>query len=146
MLTNDRQEPVSPKNIAIEAYDYALPDERIARFPLEERDASKLLIYKNKAISESIFSSLHEHLPEGAVLVFNDTRVIHARFRFTLDNGKPLEVFCLEPLAPHDYAQNLGARESVVWKCLVGGNRHWKSGVLEQSVTLPDGHQLTLRL
>ncbi len=119
----------SPKAIRIEDYDYPLPVERIAKFPLDVRDQSKLLLYQNGQISHTIFQQLHEHLPDGAVLVFNDTKVIHARLHFILENGGQIEILCLEPLAPHDYQQNFSSTSPVRWKCLIGNNRKWKTGV-----------------
>lgn len=120
---------MNPKNIRIEDYDYELPEARIAKFPLEERDHSKLLLYKNGDISQTIFRNIHEHLPAGAVLVFNDTKVIHARLHFTLENSAQIEILCLEPLMPHEYQQNFSSTQAVRWKCLIGNNRKWKSGL-----------------
>ncbi len=125
---------LSPKEIRIEDFDYSLPEERIAKFPLEQRDQSKLLLYKSGGIGHAHFRSLPEHLPAGAMLVFNDTKVIHARLHFTLENGTQIEILCLEPLAPHDYQQNFSSTAPVRWKCLIGGNRKWKSGVVEKEL------------
>lgn len=124
----------SPKNIRIEDYDYDLPEERIAKFPLEERDQSKLLLYKSGQISHTAFRNLPEQLPAQAMLIFNDTKVIHARLHCTLENGAQIEILCLEPLSPHDYQQNFSSTEPVRWKCLIGGNRKWKSGVVEKRI------------
>ncbi|MBK7873162.1 MAG: S-adenosylmethionine:tRNA ribosyltransferase-isomerase [Saprospiraceae bacterium] len=119
---------MNPKDIRIEDYNYSLPEDRIAKFPLAERDQSKLLSYKNGEISHTVFRNLHEQLPEGALLVFNDTKVIHARLHFNLENGAQIEILCLEPLLPHDYQQNFSSTKHVRWKCLIGNNRKWKSG------------------
>lgn len=119
---------MNPKDIRIEDYNYSLPEDRIAKFPLAERDQSKLLSYKNGEISHTVFRNLQEQLPEGALLVFNDTKVIHARLHFTLENGAQIEILCLEPLLPHDYQQNFSSTKPVRWKCLIGNNRKWKSG------------------
>ncbi len=125
---------ISPKDIRIEEYDYALPEDRIAKLPLEERDQSKLLLYQNSNISHAIFKNLPEYLPESALLVFNDTKVIHARLHFTLESGVQIEVLCLEPLSPHDYQQNFSSTQAVRWKCLIGNNRKWKKGDLVKRV------------
>ncbi|HMO39289.1 MAG TPA: S-adenosylmethionine:tRNA ribosyltransferase-isomerase [Saprospiraceae bacterium] len=123
---------MSTKDISIADYDYLLPEERIAKFPLAARDQSKLLLYENGRMGETIFSQLPGHLPAGALLVFNDTRVIHARLHFTLENGAQIEILCLEPLHPQDYQQNFSSTTTVRWKCLIGGNRKWKSGEARQ--------------
>jgi S-adenosylmethionine:tRNA ribosyltransferase-isomerase len=126
----------SPKDIRIEDYDYVLPEERIAKFPLEERDQSKLLLYQNGEVSHTVFRNLHEQLPEGTLLVFNDTKVIHARLHFFLENKTKIEILCLEPMAPQDYPQNLLSTTAVRWKCLIGGNRKWKSGEATRGVKI----------
>ncbi len=126
----------TPAAINIEDYSYDLPDHRIARFPLEERDASKLLVYQGGQISSSTFRNIGDFLPENSLLVFNDTRVIHARLRFTLPSGAQIEILCLEPLRPAEYQQNLSATEEVTWKCLVGNNRKWKTGVIDTHLAL----------
>lgn len=126
----------SPKDIRIEDYDYVLPEERIAKFPLEERDQSKLLLYQNGQISDTVFRHLPEQLPEGALLVFNDTKVIHARLHFFLENETKIEILCLEPLSPPDYQQNFSSTGTVHWKCLIGGNRKWKSGEATRGVKM----------
>ncbi len=131
------------RRLRIADFTYALPDERIARYPLVDRSSAKLLQYKDGAISEHVFRDLPNLLPKGTLLIGNQTRVIHARLQFTLETGKPLEVFCLEPLQPVDYAQSLSSAEPVVWKCLVGGNRRWKSGFLQQTF-VHNGRELTL--
>jgi S-adenosylmethionine:tRNA ribosyltransferase-isomerase len=136
--------PINARELSIDAFDYDLPDERIARYPVAERDQAKQLVYQNGGISEGLFKELPDRLPEGTLLIGNKTRVIHARLFFPLAEGKrPIEIFCLDPLLPVDYAQSLGARSQVRWKVLIGGNRRWKRGAL----TLPleiDGHTLSL--
>ncbi len=116
------------QQLRIADYTYALPDERIARYPLEARDASKLLIYKDGDISEDHYYGLHQHLEPGTLLVFNNTKVIPARLQFVKPSGGVVEVFCLEPL--HDQASGMTKQGEVVWKCLVGGAKKWKSGAL----------------
>lgn len=130
---------VRPQEIDINEYNYDLPEERIAKFPLEQRDASKLLIYKNGHLSHGVFRELPGLLPEQALLVFNNTRVIHARLHFTLPNGKPLEILCLEPLSPAEHQQSFSSTQAVHWKCMVGGNRRWKSGEIAKTVEGPSG-------
>ena len=122
--------------IFIDEFDYPLPDERIAKFPLPRRDASKLLVYKNGNISESKFSNIADFLPENALLVYNNTRVIQARLVFHKDTGARVEVFCLEPLLPADYAQSLGANTECVWKCMVGNLKKWKEGILTKTIEI----------
>lgn len=134
----------NPQEIQIADFTYELPDDRIAQYPLPERDMAKLLVYRKGAIRSALFRNLAEELPAGALLVFNDTRVIHARLHFTLPNGKLLEIFCLEPLVPAEYQQNFGATGTVRWKCLIGGNRKWKSGTIEQILATENG-ELILR-
>ena len=131
--------PTPPQSIRIEEFDYTLPEARIASFPLEQRDASRLLLYRAGLISHSPFQRLPDYLPAGATLIFNDTRVIHARLRFELAGGAPLEILCLEPLAPAEHQQNFSHSSPVRWKCLVGGNRKWKSGVVERALLSSNG-------
>jgi len=120
----------TPKNIHIEDFDYVLPDEKIAMYPLPERDASKLLVYKNGEISETIFRDIADEIPENALLVFNDTKVIHARIVTHTAAGAPLEIFCLEPIEPVDVQMAFQQKNRCVWKCFVGNNRKWKDGEL----------------
>ena len=122
--------------IYIDEYDYSLPDERIAKYPLAKRDSSKLLLYRNGAISESQFSNITDFLPENALLVYNNTRVIQARLIFHKETGARVEVFCLEPLTPADYAQSLGATTECIWKCMVGNLKKWKEGTLSKCVEI----------
>lgn len=129
-----------PLPIYIDEYDYPLPDERIAKYPLPQRDASKLLVYKNAEVSESRFSSVAEFLPENALLVYNNTRVIQARLEFFKATGARIEVFCLEPLTPADYAQSLGATTQCVWKCMVGNLKKWKDGPLLKTIAIGTSH------
>ncbi len=134
----------NPQDIAIEAYDYPLPDERIARRPLPERDASKLLVYREGRIGETVFRNIAAELPPGAVLLFNDSRVIHARLRFTTPAGHAVEIFCLEPAKPADYQLSFSSHDPVHWICLVGGNRHWKDIPLSMRLATPQG-EMTLQ-
>ncbi len=124
-----------PKNIRITDYNYDLPDERIAKYPLAERDASKLLTFQNGVISESIFKHLPTRLPKDSFLVFNTTKVIRARLQFQKPTGAIIEIFCLEPYAPTDYAMALQTTQSCEWKCLVGNLKRWKEDKINLSVT-----------
>lgn len=126
----------SIRTINIDAYRYDLPDERVAKYPLAQRDASKLLLYKKGNIEERIFTDIIDELPANSLLVFNNTRVIHARLHFTLPNGRRLEILCLDPLFPLDYQQNLSSTKTVSWKCMVGGNRRWKSGEITMDISV----------
>jgi S-adenosylmethionine:tRNA ribosyltransferase-isomerase len=114
--------------ISVSEYDYDLPEEKIARYPLESRDLSKLLVYKNNKISDDIFSNLHQHLPSESLMIFNDTRVIQARLIFKKETGAEIEIFCLEPLDPADYYLSFQKTGSSLWKCLVGNLKKWKEG------------------
>jgi S-adenosylmethionine:tRNA ribosyltransferase-isomerase len=125
--------PVSA--IPINDYDYSLPDEKIAKFPLSLRDKSKLLVWKNGRISETVFQNLAEHIPENALLVFNNTRVIQARMIFKKPGGAPIEIFCLEPELPADYAQAFAQTKSCIWRCLIGNAKRWKGGKLSKEAS-----------
>jgi S-adenosylmethionine:tRNA ribosyltransferase-isomerase len=116
--------------IDLKEYDYDLPEEKIAQYPLKERDGSRLLLFKQNTISEDIFINLERHLPSGSLLVFNNTKVIRARLNFKKESGAKIEVFCLEPLLPADYAQSFGSGNSVEWKCLVGNSKKWNKEIL----------------
>jgi len=118
------------QNIKIDEYNYDLPEDRIAQYPLPERDASKLLLYDGKAISSDIFSNIGNYLPAGSHLVFNNTRVISARLLFRKESGALVEILCLEPLFPHSYELSLSSPGPVEWKCMIGNLKKWKSGVL----------------
>ena len=119
------------KHIKIADYNYTLPDERIAKFPLAQRDESKLLVYQDGHISEDTFCQLTRHLPQGALMVFNNTRVIQARIRFRKETGSLIEIFLLEPASPTDYEQMFQTRGHCSWYCLVGHLKKWKTGALQ---------------
>ncbi|MDE6034204.1 MAG: S-adenosylmethionine:tRNA ribosyltransferase-isomerase, partial [Muribaculaceae bacterium] len=138
---------MKPQEISIEQFDYPLPDERIASHPLEERDRCRLLVTgRDGAISDRVFSELPELLPSGALLIYNNTRVINARLRFAKESGALIEIFCLEPVQPVDYAVNFASQgsEGVMWLCFVGNSKRWKSGALRGIVTLPSGEEIIL--
>lgn len=119
------------RHIAIDKFDYPLPDERIAKFPLAERSASKLLVWQGGAISERRFSDLGDVLPAGQLLVFNNTKVIRARIIMHKPSGARVEVFCLEPQEPADYERAFAVTGSCVWSCIVGNLKKWKEGPVE---------------
>ncbi|MEG1749678.1 MAG: S-adenosylmethionine:tRNA ribosyltransferase-isomerase [Tannerellaceae bacterium] len=124
------------QQIRIEEYNYSLPDDRIAKFPLPKRDESKLLLYRNGNVSESVFKHITDFLPEGSLMVFNNTRVIQARLLFHKETGAKVEVFCLEPVVPHDYALVFQQTERCSWTCLVGNLKKWKEGILSKTVAI----------
>lgn len=130
----DKHKTTQP--IYIDEYDYPLPDERIAKFPLSRRDASRILLYKNTSITESVFANIAYFLPEKSLLVYNNTRVIQARLIFFKETGARIEVFCLEPIKPADYAQSLGSTSQCVWKCMVGNLKKWKEGLLSKTIEI----------
>ncbi len=133
---------MDPRNIRIEHYNYRLPDECIAKHPLQQRDACKLLVY-NGEVSDHIFYNLPELLPTDAMLVYNNTRVINARLHFTKSTGASIEIFCLEPLQPADYESSFAATSSCEWLCLVGNSKRWKEGDLSIELSL-QGKPVTL--
>lgn len=117
--------------VDIEAHSYQLPAGRIAQFPVEERDMSKMLVYKNGMISEALFRDLPGYIPDKAHLIYNQTRVVHARLFFRKETGAVIEIFCLEPIAPtKELQQAFECKPPVVWKCLVGHSKQWKQGKL----------------
>ena len=116
--------------IRIEDYNYTLPDERIAKYPLSERDASKLLVYKDGMPSSSRFTDIVTFLPEGAMMVFNDTKVVPARLHFQRATGAHIEIFCLEPVMPEEYVTMFEVADRCRWKCIVGNVKRWKSDTL----------------
>ena len=135
---------MTPKEIRIEDYNYPLPDERIAKYPLAKRDESKLLLYKDGNVSESVFKRITDYLPNDALMVFNNTRVIQARLLFNKETGARIEIFCLEPAEPRDYALIFQTTSRCRWTCLVGNLKKWKSGSLTKELLVND-HLLTLR-
>lgn len=133
-----------PKDLSINDFTYHLPEEKIARYPLAERDASKLLVYENGEIIEDTYSHLDNHLPENTLLVFNNTKVVEARLLFTKSTGGIIEIFCLEPDERYaDITSAMLQKGKVYWKCLVGGAKKWKEEFLIK--TIDDG-QHTIEL
>lgn len=141
-MTMDKAEKI--RNISISNYNYELPDERIAKHPLAEREQCKLLHYDGKMVHDRHFYDVPAMLPQGATLIYNNTRVINARLRFAKATGSVIEIFCLEPVAPCDYEQIFQTTDSCTWLCLVGNSKRWKQGDLEQLVII-DGTEVTLR-
>ena len=134
-----------PKNLSIDDFDYDLPEERIAVYPLPQRDQSKLLIYQNGHISEDIYRNIADHLPERSFLVFNDTKVIKARILFQKATGAVIEIFCLEPYEKiNDYAVVLQQKNFTTWKCMIGGAGKWKEKFLEKKFLI-NGEEVTLK-
>lgn len=131
---------MDPRHIHISDYNYQLPDERIAKFPLPQRDTSKLLVYRHGTITDDNFFNLPDYLPHGALMVFNNTKVIQARMHFRKDTGALIEVFLLEPFLPHDYEQMFQSHGSCSWICLVGNAKKWKEGQLVQSLDINGLH------
>lgn len=124
------------KKIQISDYNYALPDERIAKFPIERRDHSKLLIYNQGNISEDVFCHISTYLPKGALMIFNNTKVIQARMHFRKTTGALIEIFLLEPVAPADYEQMFQTSGRCSWLCLVGNQKKWKEGLLAREFSV----------
>lgn len=120
--------------IYIADYNYPLPDERIAKYPLAERDQSKLLVYRDGQVSEDRFYNIGDYIAPHSLLVYNNTRVIQARLEFHKRSGARIEVFCLEPLLPHDYQLSLGSTSGCTWKCMVGNAKKFNVECLEFSV------------
>jgi len=126
-----------PKEFSIADFTYSLPDEKIAAFPLEQRDASKLLIYKNGTIAESNYKNIADHLPNNSLLIFNNTKVIQARILFQKPTGGIIEIFCLEPYeVRNEYTTVMNKTGNVKWKCMIGGVSKWKEGFLEKELKI----------
>jgi S-adenosylmethionine:tRNA ribosyltransferase-isomerase len=118
------------KNIYINDYDYDLPEDRIAQYPVKERDKSRLLLFDGNTISSDTFTNIDRYLPEGSLLVFNNTRVIRARLLFQKKSGAQIEIFCLEPNSPPDYEASFASQFPVEWKCIIGNLKKWKTGIV----------------
>lgn len=117
-------------DIRIEDYNYPLPDEKIAKYPLAERDSSKLLYYKDGNVREYVFRQLPTLLPDNAIMVFNDTKVVPARLHFTRPTGARIEIFCLQPIDPEEYNLSFATTSSCSWKCVIGNAKKWKGDIL----------------
>ncbi|MBO5624203.1 MAG: S-adenosylmethionine:tRNA ribosyltransferase-isomerase [Prevotella sp.] len=134
---------IDPKHIRISDYNYDLPDERIAKFPIAQRDHSKLLVYKHGEVSDDSFYHLPDYLPEGALMVFNNTKVIQARMHFRKETGALIEVFLLEPADPTDYELMFQLTSHCSWLCMIGNLKKWKEGTLKRDFNIK-GQPLTL--
>jgi S-adenosylmethionine:tRNA ribosyltransferase-isomerase len=135
-----------PRDLSIKDFTYELPAERIARYPLPQRDQSKLLVWKKGVITESIYASLANELPPDSLLVFNNTKVVEARLLFTKPGGSTIEIFCLEPHEQYgDITTAMLQKQKVLWKCLVGGAKKWKEGPLLMHVEAPDAVTISAR-
>ena len=131
------------RHIKISEFDYPLPDERIAKFPLSVRDQSKLLVYRHGEVSRDVFTSLPSYLPSGSLMIFNNTKVIQARLHFRKETGALIEVFCLEPVQPNDYVLAFQQTQKCSWLCMIGNLKKWKEGALHRAVNVK-GKQITL--
>ena len=130
---------IDPKHIRISDYQYPLPDERIAKFPIAQRDHSKLLVYRHGEVGEDVFYHLPDYLPKGSLMVFNNTKVIQARMHFRKSTGALIEVFLLEPAEPSDYELMFQTSGHCSWYCLVGNLKKWKEGTLERELRVESG-------
>lgn len=130
-----------PKHLSIKDFTYDLPADKIAKYPLAKRDESRLLVYKDGNITESVYKHLDEQLPPNTLLIFNDTKVIEARLLFEKKTGGLIELFCLEPHEQYpDITTAMLQKGRVLWKCLVGGAKKWKGEPVTRGITTPDGH------
>ena len=126
--------------LSISDYNYPLPEERIAKYPLPERDHSKLLIYKDGEVREDHFFRVGDYIPAHSLLVYNNTRVIQARLVFHKPSGARIEIFCLEPLAPHDYQLSLSATEGCTWKCMIGNAKKFRETAIDMPLQVAGGN------
>lgn len=126
------------KRIDIADYDYDLPEEMIAQYPVRERDSSKLLVFDGNNISSDIFRNLGNHIPADSLLVFNNTRVIRARLLFKKKSGAGIEILCLEPVIPGSYETSFASKGPVEWKCMIGNLKKWKDGALKLQFNVND--------
>ena len=132
-------------DIKIQDFDYALPDGRIAKYPLPQRDSSKLLLYRDGKCTDRLFSDLPSLLPDGALMVFNDTKVVPARLFFKRDSGAHIEIFCLQPHSPAEYVSAFAATSSCSWKCVIGNVKRWKDDLLSYDTTDPELSAVNLK-
>lgn len=126
------------QGISTSEYAYELPEDKIAKYPLEERDQSKLLIWKNGQIVDEQFQKLPKHLPNNSLLVFNNTRVIRARLHFQKETGARIEIFCLDPFEPADYQVAFQTTQSCIWKCMIGNQKKWKGERLQKTIRIDE--------
>ena len=134
---------INPATISISNFDYHLPDEKIAKYPLSRRDQSKLLVWKNERIEDHIFTEIPDLLPKNSLLIFNNTKVIRARLLFEKETGARIEVFCLDPYEPADYQIAFQQTQNCTWKCMIGNLKKWKEVPLKRILTI-EGQKITL--
>ena len=134
---------MSCKNRIID-FNYPLPEDKIAIYPVNKRDNSKLLVYRDEKISEDTFNNISRHIDDNSLLIFNNTKVVKARLIFHKTTGAKIEIFCLEPPNYNNISTELESRGSVKWNCLVGNSRRWTSGELSASITI-DGREVKIR-
>ncbi len=127
---------INPENIRIEDYSYELPDNRIAKYPLEQRDQSQLLVYNKGEISKDKFTNIDQYIDSQITCVFNNTKVIQARLKFYKETGAQIEIFCLEPIEPSDYVLAFQQTERITWKCIVGNLKKWKDQDLKKVISI----------
>jgi S-adenosylmethionine:tRNA ribosyltransferase-isomerase len=139
-----RHTKVQYQHISVKDYSYNLPTERIAKYPLDKRDESRLLIYKERRIKEDIFKNIHQYINCGSCLVFNNTQVIQARILFRKPTGARIEIFCLEPEEPGNYVLAFQQKQKVTWRCIIGNQKKWKSDYLQRSFRF-DGNEYVLK-
>lgn len=143
MDLSDKNNIAGLGEIRTQDFSYELPDERIAKYPLAERESSRLLVWENGDIRQGVFYEAEHFIPANSLLVFNNTRVVRARLIFHKESGARIEIFCLEPFAPADYQVSFGSQGSVEWRCIVGNAKKWKAGKLEKNLTI-DGSPVCL--
>lgn len=143
-MENAKKIPEQVTGISISDYAYDLPEERIAKYPLAERDQSKLLVWKNGTTQDAQFRNLANYLPAASLLIFNNTKVIRARMHFQKETGAKIEIFCLDPVDPVDYQIAFQTTESCVWKCMIGNQKKWKGETLKKRIRI-DNHAVELR-
>lgn len=134
---------IHPATISVQDFSYELPEEKIAKYPLKERDQSKLLVWQNDKISDRIFNELPHLLPANSTLFFNNTKVIRARLLFQKETGANIEIFCLDPYEPSDYQIAFQATKKCTWHCMIGNQKKWKSGILKRKLEI-DGQTIVL--
>ncbi|MFY9151155.1 MAG: S-adenosylmethionine:tRNA ribosyltransferase-isomerase [Prolixibacteraceae bacterium] len=137
-MENDNKLLEQVTGITISDYAYDLPEEKIAKYPLTERDQSKLLLWKNGKIQDARFMDLSRHLPENSLLIFNNTKVIRARLHFQKETGAKIEIFCLDPHEPADYQIAFQTTRSCVWKCMIGNQKKWKGERLKKIIRIDE--------
>src|SRR6056297_3139420 len=127
---------INPKNISAKEYNYTLPENKIAKYPLNERDASKLLIYEKGSIKKEIFRNIPDYIQNDYLLVFNNAEVVYSRLKFKKETGAEIEIFCLEPIEPKEYNLAFQSNKKTTWRCLVGNLKKWKTGVLKKEISV----------